>query len=234
MYKHGRPVYKLTRRPYFVISLILLLLVSAGYFFVIKPNSKNTITNNAGARVTEIKDTSPNDTKVNEKVFSVTLPGPWKLSSKDWDARYHAYQWTSEDKKYPGRWFRVYVDTIPSDQAVNYLLPVKVQDGAMVIGNISDNCVNFTQNAVPEDKRPVFIPLNQSSLPSRWQLVDFICDNANVSHQVVGAASSGALNTITLSGDTQGTHKFFFMLQDNNISPDFGVLETILGNFKVN
>jgi hypothetical protein len=113
------------------------------------------------------------------------------------------------------------------------LLPVKVQDNVMTLGNISDNCVNFTQSAVPEDKRPVNIPLNQAALPSRWQLVDFLCDNANVSHQLVGAASSDALNTITLSGDTKGTHKFFFMFQDNNISPDYGIFETILSNFKV-
>jgi len=233
MYKHGKPVYRLTRRPVFVITLFLLAAIAAGYYLIIMPNTKNTLSNSDKARTTTISDTKSTDTKVDEDLFTATLPGPWKLSAKDWDARYHSYQWISEDKKSAGRWFRVYVDTIPKDQSVNHLLPVKTEDGSMSLGDISDNCVNFTQDAVPEEKRPVNIPLNQAALPSRWELVDFLCDNANVSHQVVGAASTAGLNTVTLTGPTKGSHKYFFMYQDNNISPDYGIFETILNNFKV-
>jgi len=233
MYKHGKPVYRLTRRPVFIITLFLLAAIAAGYYFIIAPKAKNTLSNNDKARTTTISDIKSTDTKVDEALFTATLPGPWKLSAKDWDARYHSYQWISEDKKSAGRWFRVYVDTIPKDQAVNHLLPIKTEGGSMSLGDISDNCVNFTQNAVPEEQRPVNIPLNQAALPSRWELVDFLCDNANVSHQVVGAASSVGLNTVTLTGPAKGTHKYFFMYQDNNISPDYGIFETILNNFKV-
>ncbi len=233
MYKHGKPTYKLTRKPLVTIVAVLLIALAGGYFFIVKAAGQDKISQNSQARVTTINDKSSSDTQVDEDVFSAVLPGPWKLSAKDWDARYHAYQWDSQDKKFAGRWFRVYVDTIPKDQAVNYLLPIKVQDGSMVIGSISDNCVNFTQNAVPEEKRPVNIPANQSSLPSRWELVDFLCDNAYVSHQVVGAASSDGLNTVILKGPNKGTHKYFFMYQDNNISPDYGIMDKILATFTV-
>ena len=231
MYKHGKPVYRLSRRPFFVIFLLLIVVLVIAYIIVIKPATKNTLTNNAKARVTTIKGSGPADTKVDESLFSLSLPGAWKLSAKDWDARYHSYQWNSQDHKSAGRWFRVYVDTIPQDQAVNYLLPVTVQDGSMVMGQVSDNCVNFTKGAIPEDQRPVNVSITQSIIPSRWALVDFLCDNASVSHQVVGASSSAAINTVILSGPTQGQHKYYFMFDDNNISPDFGMFERILGSF---
>lgn len=231
MYKHGKPVYKLTRRPLLVILIIIGLILAGGYIKFIKPASKNTITGSTQARVTTIKNTGPADTKVDEKLFSLTLPGAWKLSAQDWDARYHSYQWNSQDQKSAGRWFRVYVDTIPSDQAVNYLLPITIQEGTMAMGQVSDNCVNFTKGAIPEDQRPTTVSISQSTIPSRWELVDFLCDNASVSHQVVGASTSAGINTVILSGPTQGQHKYFFMFDDNNISPDFGMFERILGSF---
>lgn len=233
MYKHGKPVYRLTRKPLFVIGIVTVLILIIGYYLIILPNTKGGITNNDTARFTTIKPGNSNDTKIDEELFTFTLPGPWKLSAKDWDARYHSYQWTSEDKKLAGRLFSIYVDTIPKDQGVNYLLPIIVEDGKMMVGDISDNCVNFTQNAVPEDRRPANIPLNQATLPSRWQLVDFLCDNVNITHQVVGASSSAAINTVSLKGRTKGTHKFFFMYRDNNISADLGTMSTILASFEV-
>lgn len=186
------------------------------------------------ARTSTFKPAGSNDTKVTEPDFSFTLPGPWKLSAQDWDARYHSYQWTSSDKRNNGRLFRVYENTIPADQAVNYLLPVTVENNAMVFGTVSGNCVDFTEGATPQSQRPTDIPLDKAALPSRWGSVDFLCDNGYVANQVVGAASSEAINTITLSGSKSGKRKFFFMYQDNNITPDFGQFQTILSTFKVN
>lgn len=200
---------------------------------MVKAAGQDSISGSNQARVTTIKDKSAHNTSISEELFSLILPGPWKLSSQDWDARYQAYQWDSQDTKLAGRWFRVYVDTIPKDQAVNYLLPIKFQDGLMTFGTISDNCVNFTQGAIPQEKRPVFIPLSQASLPSRWELIDFLCDNANVDQQVVGGSSDAGLNTVILKGPNKGTHKYFFMYRDNNISADLGTMEKILATFTV-
>jgi len=215
------------------LGLVILLIGAAVYFFIIRPNTANTFNNNAHARNGVVNQSSPTDTQVSEPVFSLTLPGPWKLSAQDWDARYHSYQWDSSDRKNNGKMLRVYVDTIPKDQAVNYLLPIQVQDNAMSFGVVSGNCVDFTQGAVPENQRPVNISVDKIALPSRWGLVDFLCDNGYVSHQVVGASSEEAINTVTLSGPTQGKHKFFFMYQDNNISPDLNQFQQILSGFKV-
>lgn len=233
MYKHGKPVYKLSRRPLVVSAILVLLALAAGYYFLILPNTHSSISGSNTALVTSIKDNTPNSTPIEGDVFTALLPGPWKLAAKDFDARYHSYQWTSSDKKNNGRLFRVYVDTIPKDQAVNYLVPVKIENNAMGFGTVSENCVGFTQGAKTLDNRPANIPSSQAALPSRWGQVDFLCDNANVEHQVVGAASSEALNTISLSGPTKGKHKFFFLYQNNDISPDLGQFETILGSFQV-
>jgi hypothetical protein len=233
MYKHGKPIHKLTKRPLLTTMAVLILVLAGGLYYIVMAAGKDSVSGSNQARVTVIKDKAANNTSVSEDLFSMMLPGPWKLSAQDWDARYHAYQWDSQDTKLAGRWFRVYVDTIPKDQAVNYLLPVKLEGNNMAFGRLSDNCVNFTQGAVPQEKRPVFIPLNQANLPSRWELVDFLCDNANVNQQVVAAAAGDALNTVTLHGPNKGTHKYFFMYRDNNISPDYGTMEKILATFTV-
>jgi hypothetical protein len=233
MYKYGKPTHKLTKPPALTILAILILGLGGGLYYVVKAAGKDSVSGSNQARVTTIKDKATNNTEIDEDLFNVILPGPWKLSAKDWDARYRSYQWDSQDQKTAGRWFRVYVDRIPKDQAVNYLLPIKVQDGVMTFGTVSDNCVNFTQSAVPESQRPVNIPLSQAALPSRWELVDFLCDNANVSQQVVGAAGADGLNTVTLKGPNKGSHQYFFMFRDNNISPDYGLMEKIMATFTV-
>lgn len=231
-YKHGKPVYNLSRRPLFIITAaVVLILGTLLYLFVVR-GGKTTLKNDNKPLISSVK-ASATSTNIDEPVFSFSMPGPWKLSQQDWDANYHAWQWSFQDKRYAGRWFRVYLDTIPTSQAVNYLLPVTSTGSGLQMGSLSDNCVNFTPGASPTTERPTYTPQSKASLPSKWQQVNFICDNANVSHQVIGTGTLESINSVTLTGPTKSTHKFFFLYQDNNITPDLNVFSTILETFQV-
>jgi hypothetical protein len=231
-YKHGKPVYNLSRKPLVIIIATVLLIIVGLYYFLIARTSHNTLKNDNKPIVHTVK-TSDNNTDVSEPIFSFSLPGPWELTAQNWDNRYTSWQWTSQDKKASVRWFEVYLDTIPGDMAVNYLLPVSAEGNNLQLGTVSDNCVNFTPGASPTSDRPTYTPLSKASLPSKWQQVNFLCDNANVSHQVVGTGSKEGINLVTLRGPLKGAHKFFLLYNDSNFTPDFSIFFTILGTFQV-
>lgn len=231
-YKHGKPIYAVSKKPLLTFSLLAIFLVAGAWYWFVLRQSRSTVKNDTTPIVKTIKATAA-DTNVDEPDFSFSLPGSWKLSAKDWDARYTSWQWKFQDKRYAGRWFEVFIDTIPADMAYNYLLPVEALGSQLQLGTISGNCVDFTSGASPTSNRPTYTPQFKAVLPSKWQQVNFLCDNANVSHQVVGTGSKEALNSVSLTGPLSGTHKYFFLYSDNNFTPDFTIISTILASFKV-
>lgn len=231
-YKHGKPVYKLSRKPLLIIALSVVLLGSIGFYLIFIRGQHNTIKNDNKPIIRQVK-ASATSTEVDEQVFNLSLPGKWTLSAKNWDARYISWQWTLKDKYGAGRLFEVFLDTIPTDKSVNYLLPVTSEGPSLQTGTISDNCVNFTEGASPTTERPTYTPQSKASIASKWQQISFICDNANVSHQVIGTGSKEGINTVTLTGPTKGAHKFYFLFIDNSLTPDFSLLPTILSSFQV-
>jgi hypothetical protein len=226
MYKHGKPIYKLSRRPLLIISAILLLALGIAYYQFVVKNDGNTINNVDKPLISTVKAANQN-TDVEEKFFRLMLPGKWKLSQKDWDTNYHAWQWQLQDNHSAGRWFRVYQDTIPTDYAYNYILPVTANGDMLVLGQMSGNCADFTTTAQTKTNTNGTI-----AAKSKWQQVDFFCDYGNQSHQVIGTSSPEAINSISLTGKNMGMHKFFFLMQDDNYVPDLGIAVTILSTFQ--
>ena len=230
-YKHGKSARRISNRPLIMIFAATLLILAALYFVFIG-SSNTTVKNDNKPLISNVK-ASKNSTDIDEQIFKLSLPGTWKLTARNWDARYTAWQWSLDDKHFAGRWFEVFLDTIPTDKAYNYLLPVTSAGSTLQLGSISDNCVNFTPGASPTTDRPTYTPLSKASLPSKWQQVNFICDNTSVSHQLVGTSTKESINSVTLTGPTKGSHKFFFLYNDNNFTPDFSVITTILSSFQV-
>lgn len=209
-----------------VIVVITAVVLSLVYLLLVKNSvGETTIKNNDKPLVSDINPRGGQERlAVNEPTFSLSLPGPWKETARDTDNRYHSIQWNYTAKKAANRWVRVYVDTIPADQPVNYLLPVTAADGRLELGQLSDNCLSFTQGT---DK-----PAASGGLPARWQGVSFMCDNVNKTYQVVGTGSPGTANGVTVTGSRAGSHRYFFMYRDDSFHPDFTVLSDILSSFK--
>jgi hypothetical protein len=223
MYKHGKPIEKFASQPIVIIVLVIFLLLGAGYIIFIRPN-KNTISNNNTPLVSTVSAANQN-TLINEADFTATLPGNWTLAQKDWDARYNAWQWQSQVKNAAGRWFRVYQDTIPTDYSFNYLMPVTASGESLIVGTLSTNCADFTTTAQTKNANGTIAAL------AKWQQTSFYCDYGNQTFQVVGTSSPEGINTVTLAGP-KGKHKYFFLYQDSNFNPDYGIMSNILSTFK--
>lgn len=225
MYKHGRPLYKFNYRQFLALAVAVIGLIVIAYYFLIVRGQSTEISNNNKPLLSTVKAADQN-TEVNEADFTMTLPGKWKLTQKDWDARYHAWQWQLQDAKLAaGRWVRVYEDTIPGDYAYNYLLPLASTGPSLNVGQISGNCADFTTTAQVHNNGTI-------AAVSKWQQVSFYCDYGNQVFQVVGTGSKEAINSISLTGPSAHPHKYFFLYQDNNVTPDLGVLGIVLASFR--
>ncbi|QQS19963.1 hypothetical protein IPL85_00670 [Candidatus Saccharibacteria bacterium] len=114
----------------------------------------------------------------------------------------------------------IYLNNPPQGRAVNKVVVVRSEDGALTHDAVSDNCVTFTDS----NKKN----LQTGISPAKWQQVDFLCDMANHSRAVVGAISSDGLNTILVTTASGKTYKLFFTYTDNNINPDYNTFYDIL------
>ncbi len=225
MYKHGRPTYKLSNKPFFIAVILILLLIGGVILAINIFGSKTTLKNN-GKGISRTVKVSDQNTQVNEPDFSFSLPGKWQLDVVNWDARYRAWQWKFVDPHYAGRLFRVYEDTIPSNLAINYMQPVTANGDSVQVGQISGNCADFTTEGQKTTDRN-----GDVTALSKWQGINFLCDYARTPMQAVGTSSPDGINTVVLQGASGKSHKYFFWYQDNNFSPDYGVMVDILGTF---
>jgi len=227
MYKHGQPIYTFNRRQFGLIMAGLVLLLAGLYFIFIATNKKTDLRNNNKPLVSTVTAQSGN-TNINEADFRLDLPGQWKLTQKDWDARYHAWQWQLSDPKVAaGRWFRVYEDNIPTDYPYGYLIPVEANGVQLAIGQTSGACADFTTTGT----KVTSTANGSQAVLSKWQSVNFYCDYGHQALQTVGTSSKGSINSVTMTGFSGKTHKFFFLYEDNNITPDLSLPATILSSF---
>jgi hypothetical protein len=54
-----------------------------------------------------------------------------------------------------------------------------------------------------------------------------------VTRNVVGTSSPSAVNSVTLTNVGFTEHKFFFVFEDDNYNPDYGIMYNMLDSFKV-
>jgi hypothetical protein len=231
MYRDGKPIRKHTLKPIIVITIVVVVLLCFIYLIFVKDTGSNTKLTNGDALLTKVNNKGQISVTVNEPYFTMELPGTWNESSRDSDPNYQSIQWNTTDSKSGNRWVRIYIDSIPSDFAVNYLLPVTANNNKLEPGQISDNCVTFTRGANQSNK-DVSTPIGKESLPALWQKVSFRCDNTHTTHQVVGTGSTEGRNAVTVTGQKHGTHKYFIIFRDDNIRPDYTILTSIIESFQ--
>ena len=152
-----------------------------------------------------------------EGIFTLSLPNDWKFTGR---ARtiYRQYTWENTADNPGVRTLDIYVDNIPTDLGVNRSLPVEAAGDRLTATTVSDNCASFTGDKVPGS--PV--------TPAKWMGIDFLCDLANYERNVIGTSSPGAINSVTLTGQTAGTQKLFFTYTDNSAEPDYEIFTNAL------
>lgn len=236
MYRLGRPT--IIRRPkklYLFEAVAILLLVIGGlfaaYWFVIKKDNKAVLTNNDTPLISKV-EAADKFTEINEPTFTLRLPGTWKETERNNDARYRSIKWDYQAKGGIGRWVKVFIDTIPEDYSVTYVLPVSAEGNEIVPEGISDHCSQFTPGARKPDNNSPSSSSSSERIASTWQGVKFLCDGAHPLYQRVGTSSKSGLNSVSVTGPTKGTHRYFFVYDDAYYNPDFTILSTILDSFR--
>jgi hypothetical protein len=236
MYKFGRKTKPRKSKKSYFRELLITAVIAGGiafavYKYVILQPTTAAISNNSTPLVSNVK-ASGKITKINEPTFTLELPGTWKETERNNDAGAKTLKWDIVAKGGIGRWVRLYIDTIPADYPVNYVLPVTSEGDRVHAGPMSDQCVTFTPGAVKETQHDVSVPIDQAALPSTYQGVKFICDNTHVTYQRVGTSSPGGINSVTITGTKSGAHKYFFVYDDSYFHPDYNSFASIVESFK--
>jgi len=158
-----------------------------------------------------------------EASFSMDLPADWKRLPPDLVGEYAMYKYQATKKNADNRYLTVYVDRLPLTMPVSMEVAVQPNGQTLTHGNVSEECRNFT---TPTTNNP------QSNL-ARWDGVSFYCDMSTKAGTTVGTSSPDAINSVTLTSVGFTPHKFFFLYEDDNYNPDYGILYDMLNSFKV-
>ncbi|HVU60012.1 MAG TPA: hypothetical protein VHC98_04205 [Candidatus Saccharimonadales bacterium] len=157
-----------------------------------------------------------------EPAFTIDLPDGWHAADNP-HTPYTMYSWQGSGNDATRR-VDIYLDNLPTGLAVNRLLPVEADgDHLSIIGDVSDNCVNFTQKAVQ----------GQASVVAKWEGVTFNCDTGNYERDVVGIGSAEGGSGISLTGATTGTHHLLITYTDNSANPDYTIFTAIVQRFRL-
>lgn len=230
MYRLGRHSKKKAKKHVWLVVLVLLLVpFGAGGYFLFRLSQEGETKPTTPLAITrEYAVEEVDDRKVFEQDgFSIKLPPDW-VSEGHNSEPYNIYAFQATKKNADQRRLEVFVDRFDTEKAVNRLLPVSVDNNKLIVtGSVSENCVAFT-GTQPNTPNP-----SVSWLPAKWQGVDFRCDMANRSRNLVGAGMAGGKVGIPLTGARTGTHTFFFVYIDHGINPNYQIFEDALASLEV-
>ena len=226
-------MYQLGHRPrhhYIRLAIIIFVLASIVTGAIIVGRNyfqANTILNQSKAVIKNLPVSNTQMQHVQEAGFAFDVPTTWKEQPvRDGTTPLPRTVWQGSVKDDRARWIDVYVDGIPSDLAINHLLPVEADGDRMsVIDTTSDNCVNFTDKATSSNRA--------GTAPAKWSGVSFLCDTGNYERDVVAIGSTEGLNTITLTGPVKGKHRILLVYTDNSPNPDYTLFALIVKSFRL-
>lgn len=221
------------RRRYTAVIVIVLtlgILAAAGYaiFRDVMNNDTETAVDGTTRVVGQVEGQNSSLKTFKETTFTMQIPADWKETARTGNAVENSVTISSTKAGISERSLKVYVDTIPTDFAVNRMLPITWSGESMSTGSVSDNCATFTKGGTLDTTKSVRL---QPAI-GRWQGLDFWCDLANVVDNKIGTSSKDGINVVKVGGPAQGTHSYFFLYIDRNIQPDYQVLQQMLSSFK--
>jgi hypothetical protein len=217
-----------SKRPLIVtiILVTLLALAAAAWVYMDTRNSSEVTTSDQTPIVSKLTDDK--DLKVFEGPgYTLELPSDWEPGAKVSNTVLDFVEFKM-GKEPKDRKLTIYKDKLPGDLAMNKLLPVILNKNKLTPGLVSDNCSTFTGLDVKPGAP------KQEKMPSKWQDVAFICDMGNVTRNVIGTGTAEHGIQVPLTGETSGTHTYFFLFNDQNTRADATVLIDAIKTFRVN
>lgn len=226
-------MYQLGHRPrhhyirFAIVILVMAGLVAGSIIAVRGLLQANTILNQSKAVIKNLPVSNIQMQHVQKDGFAFDVPETWKEQPvRDGTTPLPRTVWQGSIKDDRARWIDVYVDGIPSDLAVNHLLPVEADGDHMnVTDTTSDNCVNFTDKATSST--------NAGTSLAKWSGVSFLCDTGNYERDVVAIGSTEGLNTVTLTAPVKGKHRVLLVFTDNSPNRDYTLFALIVKSFRL-
>lgn len=229
-YKYGHRVAKRRPRKALIVLVLSILVLGAVGSFVYLDVRNSVSTEVAGESrvVSQVLSENSQVKEVKEPFFTMELPEDWKETGRNQNSLYNSISWQATEKGKDNRYLTLYYDRIPADYPVNRLLPVRAQGNTIAYGDLSDKCETFTGTTKKGTGNAV------SAIPvlSKWRDVPFMCNIPRFNDNEVGTGTPEAMNSVTVTGPTQGTHKYFFVYADRNFQPDYNILYNALESFQ--
>lgn len=219
MYQHGRRTKRQRSANAFLATIIVVgVVVLVAWLIVHKDIGSSTDPKTTVPIVTEVGENDGNKLEINENFFSMELPADWRLKEHRNEDYINAYYYESTKKGGSDRMLEVHVDIIPQNSKMVKLQTLTPNGSKFMLGNLSDNCVNFANGAKPGDTTP---------LPAKWENVSFTCDPITANQTIGTGTVNGGIKA------TLGRHSFFFYFTDHNIRPDDKIFVDALKSFVV-
>lgn len=156
-----------------------------------------------------------------EKLFRFETDDTWeRVDTKQEFERYNALTYRSRSNGLSVRELTIFVDEYPDDYELTYVLPVEIRDNEIEPFNISPRC----DQLIKGDR------LNGNSVPVNWAGVDFMCD-PDRGEYLVGAVHNETGYGLRIAG-TNSVHRYFFLYNDLDSSPQLGTFSSILRTFR--
>ncbi len=229
-YRYNRSV-KPHHYKFIVIIAVSLVIIAIIFVLLLLDMRRGKTTTVVGPQRTvgQVLGNSIDKLVVDEKLFTMELPGHWKLLTKTNNVHENSITWIATKKGEDSRSLTLYIDKVPeSRRAINKLLPVKASGNKLLYGDISENCASFTGGGTFNTGQAVSKP----ETTAKWQGIDFICNLPRVVDNETGTGSADGLNAVYVTGPTGGRHRYFFVYTDRNIQPKNGVLLDAIDSFR--
>lgn len=228
-YQYGHKLAK--RRPRKALLVMLVSIALAGLiggivFLDLRKHVSPSIEGESKV-VSQVLSENSHGVVVNEPFFSIELPEDWKETGRNTSGLYNSVSWQATLKGKDNRYLTIYVDRLPTDMPVNKLIAVRAQGNGLTFSDVSDNCANFTVGG-SQDSRVI---ATSKPAPTKWNKVDFLCNLPRAIDNEIGTGSEGTPNSVTVTGASQGTHKYFFLYTDRNFQPDYSIFYNVLKSF---
>ena len=229
-YRYGHRVEKRRPRKALLVlacSIVILGILGGMVYLDIRKHVSPTVEGESRV-VSQVLSDNAQQIVVDEPFFTLELPGDWKETGRNTNNLYTSISWQATTKGKENRYLTLYIDRIPTDLPVNRLVALKAQGSGLNFSDVSDNCANFTVGGTFDTS----VAARSRPAPTKWNKVDFMCNLPRVIDNEIGTGSEGSRNSVTVTGPSGATHKYFFLYTDRNFQPDYNIFYDVLRSFK--
>lgn len=159
---------------------------------------------------------------------TLQLPKDWEQFTPQ-DAQAGSHSWRNTKGNKGVRVLTIYIDVVPRTPVYNRILAVDPAGDRMIpLGSVSDNCTNFAESGRVQNGAG-----GNGQAAARWEGVQFTCDTAMYSRNVVGISSTEAPGLVRLAG-SNGPHQLAVIYNDADATPNHNLFVSAVESIRLN